>query len=124
MKNVRRFFSIALVVLLGFPLFASFFAAQAQSANLPACCRRNGAHRCMEMAAMAASSATPAVHAVCPAFPHNQASAQTGVWNHSASPQSAGRLETRPAVIGQVEAGYRIASTRSRHKRGPPARNC
>jgi hypothetical protein len=120
---VRRFLSIALVLLLGMPLFASFVAAQGQSANLPACCRRNGAHRCMEMATMAASYAQPRVHAICPALPRNQASVQTGVWSHSSVQQSATRLDARPAAVAQAEAGYRIAATRSCHKRGPPARN-
>jgi hypothetical protein len=112
-----------LVLLLIVPLFASVFEAQAQRASLPACCRRNGSHHCMELASMVPASAKPAVRAICPAFPRANASAQNSVWSHFCAPQSATRLDARPAAVAQAEAGYRIASTRSRHKRGPPSRN-
>jgi hypothetical protein len=107
-----------LVLVLGLPLCASLFQAQAEQAGMPACCRRSGAHRCM--AGMGTRSGQPVAHAVCSMFPHAAASAQTGVWSMAGEQQASAKLDIRPAVVGQVEAGYRISFGRARQKRGPP----
>jgi len=125
---VRRLLSIALILVLGLPLFSSIFEAQAQLSRLPACCRRNGGHHCMEMAGMGqaatkAASNQPTVRAVCPCLPRSTASVESAAWSHSGARQASTRLDTQPAVIGQVEAGYRISFHRARQKRGPPQQN-
>jgi hypothetical protein len=72
---MRRGFSIFLILFFGFGPLSVFI--DSEDANLPACCRRHGAHHCaltMRMATMmrdAASSKTPmfSVPATCPEFP-------------------------------------------------------
>jgi hypothetical protein len=108
---------------LGLPLFASALGLGRQ-AQLPICCRRGGVHHCMEMAGMdAASNAAPAVRMTCPAFPRMAAQAHTGVWSFDGAGAVSATVVTQPAVMGQVEAGYRISFGRARQKRGPPVRN-
>ena len=68
----------------------------------------------------AASNAAPAVRMTCPAFPRMTAQAHTGVWSFDGWGGVAGEGVAQPAVVGQVEAGYRISFGRARQKRGPP----
>ena len=70
---MRRAFSILLVLLFGLgPLSA---IAGGEDANLPACCRRNGAHHCAMAARMAARmrQVDPQAHLsaplTCPSYP-------------------------------------------------------
>lgn len=65
-----------------------------------------------------------APHECCPRFPKVFFSGATGAHLFTA-PQSAlfySALQSHPAVFTQTEALYRIASERSRLKRGPPSR--
>lgn len=114
---------MVLLCVLGLPLFASALEVGSQ-AQLPICCRRAGLHHCMEMAGMdAASQAAPAVRMTCPAFPRMTAQAHTGVWSFDGAGAVTASVVTQPAVVGQVEAGYRISFGRARQKRGPPRKN-
>jgi hypothetical protein len=118
---MRRALAILLTCVLGLPLFASALALGGQS-QLPICCRRAGAHHCMEMAGMdAASNAAPAVRMTCPAFPRMAAQAHTGVWSFDGAGSVSTSIVVRHNVVGQVEAGYRISFGRARQKRGPPS---
>jgi hypothetical protein len=120
---MRRLLSMLLMAVLGLPLVASAFGG-ARAMQLPACCRRGGAHHCMEMADMgSAANDKPALRMTCPAFPRGAASVATGVWSLVAVGTASGELVTQPAVVGQVEAGYRISFGRARQKRGPPTQN-
>lgn len=120
---MRRALAIFLTCVLGLPLFASALGLSQQS-QLPLCCRRNGAHRCMQMAGMdAASQTATTLRMTCPAFPRNNAQAHTGVWSFDNAHTASATLVPQPSAVGQVEAGYRIAFHRSRHKRGPPPQN-
>lgn len=73
--QMRRGFSILLILFLGLgPLSA--MVPGSEDANLPACCRRNGAHHCamnMQMAAMMAKIADPrpafSAPLTCPLYP-------------------------------------------------------
>jgi hypothetical protein len=119
---MRRALAILLLCVLGLPLCASALGL-GQQAQLPICCRRGGVHHCMEMAGMdAASNKAPSVRMTCPAFPRMAAQAQTGVWSFDGAGPAAAMPVTQPAVVGQVEAGYRISFGRARQKRGPPVR--
>jgi hypothetical protein len=119
---MRRALAILVLCVLGLPLCASALGLGAQT-QLPICCRRGGMHHCVEMEAMdAASGKAPSVRMTCPAFPRMAAQAQTGVWSFDGAGPAAAMPVTQPAVVGQVEAGYRISFGRARQKRGPPVR--
>jgi len=120
---MRQALAIVLTCVLGLPLLASAISLSQQS-QLPICCRRAGAHHCMDMAGIDMSSkAAPAVRMTCPAFPRTAAQAQTGVWNFDAPPVVSTSIVSQATTVGQVEAGYRISSGRARQKRGPPMQN-
>jgi hypothetical protein len=96
------------------------------NANLPACCRRTGAHHCSSNAAdereSSSGTAVQAIRHACPYFP-----ATTSLTGHSdtALPKNSdaifASLLSHPAVQAQTEARYRVSSGRSHQKRGPPA---
>jgi len=123
---VRRLLSIALVLLLGLPLFASVFEAQAQRASLPACCRRNGAHHCrmsaQEMQALLDGHHFATVHSKCPLYPaapvtlHRQ-----DLSFDSAKPALPETPDSLAQKTAQIAAWARAAEAGARHKRGPPA---
>jgi len=113
---MRRLVSIALMVVLGLPLFASVWG-RAQSSRLPVCCRRGGAHQCLEMGT---ASEQPVVRMTCPAYPRVTSTVQAGVWTVAGACDSVVGVVSQPAVVGQVEAGYRISDGRAWQKRGPP----
>ena len=121
---VRRILSFTLLLLFSFPLISPLLALTAGSdANLPACCRRNGAHHCMRMTRPTESSGVTlsAVPQRCPAFPAVVNQVRHG--NLSLSPASlifAG-IVSHPAVKPQTQARARVALDRSCQKRGPPA---
>jgi hypothetical protein len=117
---MHRLIAIAMLLVLGLAAAAPVLAAQSDSSHIAACCRRNGAHQCSGMAKTAASE-TPIFRASCSAFPHAPAATQAGVWSVAIFSRSETRLTSLPTLLGQVEAGYRIALDRSRHKRGPPS---
>jgi hypothetical protein len=69
---MRRGFSIFLILLFGLGPLSSLIDGS-EDANLPACCRRHGAHHCaiLGMAAQAQSGQSPLVSApmTCPSYP-------------------------------------------------------
>jgi hypothetical protein len=115
---MRRVLSTVLTVVALLPLLATLLAT-GSTVQLPMCCRRAGVHHCMQMAGPETSGI--AVRAVCPAFPRQQSSVHTEAWSISAASTASVAWLQQPTILGQVEAGYRIASLRSRQKRGPPS---
>jgi len=116
-EQMRQVLSVWMVVLFSFPLIAPAFASQAE-ANVPVCCRRHGAHRCMAMSSEPGTQSS--VGAKC------RVSAAS-LWTLQLHPVFAAQLQTavaalvaNPASKAQTEARYRIAFSRSRQKRGPP----
>jgi hypothetical protein len=124
---MRRAFSILFVLLFGLgPLSA---IAGGEDANLPACCRRNGAHHCAMTARMAArmrqaesgSAATISAPITCPSYP--------GLSAIFTAPDPALLASTvrMPATKAQAfaSAAICIAPTSSPNRdhagRGPPA---
>jgi hypothetical protein len=123
--GVRRFLSITLLVLFSLPLISPVLAlATGPGANLPACCRRNGAHHCMlKMQASESSGNGVSLSAIprrCPAYP----AIVTQVQHRDLSLQAASlifaEIVSHPSVKTQTQARARVALDRSRQKRGPP----
>jgi hypothetical protein len=109
---------------IGFSLIAPGVLLDAAS-NLPACCRRSGAHRCtMNMDEAASNSGMPAqaIRQTCPSFPvaiAAPACANLALPRPSAAVFAA--LLSHPSIQFQTEARYRVSFSRSHQKRGPPA---
>src|SRR5487761_892946 len=73
-RSVRRFLAFSMLLLFSFPLVTPLLALSANpDANLPACCRRNGAHHCqMKVERMSTSAHQTAFYAnpsKCPFYP-------------------------------------------------------
>ncbi len=120
---MRRVLSFTLLLLFSLPLISPVLALTVTSdANLPACCRRNGAHHCTRLIHSTESSG-PSLSAIrqhCPAYPAVVTSARHGDLSfHAASLIFAG-IVSHPTVKPQTQARARVALDLSRQKRGPP----
>jgi hypothetical protein len=128
---MRRVLASLLLALFSFPLIAVVFASDSAS-QVPACCRRDGAHRCSMLGSMMGSmmdggmeSPGPAFQAIrpkCPFYPSTTVSpAETKV----AIPRSYLRIfgSSVCSQVAAVRAESRscISFNRSHQKRGPPA---
>jgi hypothetical protein len=123
---VRRLLSITLLLLFSYPLIAPVFAlGGTMEANLPACCRKNGVHRCTlsdeQAAALSRGEQLPAAYGICPMFP-----ATPGLSHHSQltfdrPAMFYAEALSHPAQHRQTEAWARVALAGARHKRGPPS---
>ena len=114
-----------LLVLFSSPLIAPLFASEG-AADLPACCRRAGAHHCSGMGpslAEAPGQAFAAMHARCPVYPHATRNFELRQSSLTSSGCCRAELVAHPAGRAQTEARHRSSSVRARHKRGPPARH-
>jgi len=117
---------VVLLVVVSCSLIApALFAGD--GSNLPACCRRDGAHRCaMRTAASAQESpdglAIRTPSPVCPAFP-KLGPVPSGAKTPGLQAAQAifASLMQHPAVQPQTEALYRVSFTRTGQKRGPPS---
>jgi len=124
-QAVRRLLAFSLLLFFNLPMVSPLFALSANSeANLPACCRRNGAHHCNMQMPPAASNG-PAISSIpekCPAYPrpatlvrisHAQLQGEAFVF---AIPTAAAFVKPH----AQTRAKAAIKSLH--HKRGPPTR--
>jgi hypothetical protein len=122
---VRRVLSFILLLLFSFPLISPVLALTASSdANLPACCRRNGAHHCARTAHAADSSVTgtnlSATPQHCPAYPAVLTSARHGDLSFHATSLIFAGIISHPTVRAQTQPRTRVALDISPQKRGPP----
>jgi len=125
-RSVRRLLALSLLLIFSFPLASPLFALSPNSdANLPVCCRRNGAHHCeMKIQRTNASAGRDVISSIpvkCPFYPR----AATLVRHNDA------RLHSNAGVL--VELAHdatvktptytfvRIAFDTAWQKRGPPA---
>ena len=114
--------TFALLSAIGFSLIAPGILLDAQS-DLPACCRRSGAHHCignMDEAASNSGISLQAIRQTCPSF----AIAAPVCANLALPKPSAAvfaELLSHPSIQFQTEARYRVSFGRSHQKRGPPA---
>jgi hypothetical protein len=120
---MRRVLAILLMLAFGLPLIAPALAFGPDDSQLPACCRRNGAHHCAMMSEVSvnASRRLTTVSGRCPCPPITRLALMLP---HALSTQHNSASVTwiigQPAIIREAEAGYRISFHRSRQKRGPP----
>jgi hypothetical protein len=120
---VRRFSSIVLLLLFSLPLISPVLALVAASdVNLPACCRRSGAHHCTGTMRPNESSgpAFSAIPQCCPAYPAVVTVVRHGDLSFQTAPLIFAGVISHPAVKPQTEARARVALDLSRQKRGPP----
>jgi hypothetical protein len=122
---VRRLIGITLLLLFSLPLISPVLALAASSdANLPACCRRNGAHHCsMKMHQAESSGHGPSFSAIpqrCPAYPAMVTSARHGDLSFYTASLIFAEVVSHPSVKAQTSARARVALDRSRQQRGPP----
>ncbi|MGI8745430.1 MAG: hypothetical protein ACR2NN_23230 [Bryobacteraceae bacterium] len=121
---MRRISATLLLGIISFSLIGPAFAGA--DSKLPACCRRDGKHRCamMNMAGQEESSSGLAVNAArqkCPNYPKAGAVQAYSKTVLLTSFQTMSALTLRhPAIQKQTETHYPISFSRSRQKRGPP----
>jgi hypothetical protein len=119
----RRILSIVLLVVFSLPLLAqaTTWTQRDTDANLPACCRRHGAHEC-HMKQLAQPQDKHEFSERCPFRPLHGTPALSEV---SIGLPCATGLTLPPvnveALCAAAETSWRTARERSRHKRGPPA---
>ena len=123
---MRRLIGITLLLLFSLPLISPAWALSATSgANLPACCRRNGAHHCIMNMQQAESSgpgiSLSATPQRCPACPATVTNLQHGDLSFQAASLIFAEIVSHPSLKAQTTARARVALDRARHKRGPPA---
>jgi hypothetical protein len=123
---VRSFLAILQLLLLSLPTFASVATLRTGSeANLPACCRRSGAHHCMlsaeHQAALMAGVNAVAVPQRCPLCPKALPASQHAPASLAPSAAIFAQVVSHPAIAAQTLAKFRISRDRSRQKRGPPS---
>jgi hypothetical protein len=126
---MRRILAITLLIAFGFPLAQPILAATADpEAQLPACCRRHGAHHCgMRMAAMmammAASNSGPTFTAPpCPFYPAPATTPQfSAATIRTSRPQIAGPLPIPATLAAPGAHRPHTILTSANPKRGPPS---
>jgi len=124
---MRRGFSILLILFFGLgPLSAMIDGTE--DANLPACCRRNGAHHCamnMQMAAIMAKIADPrpafSAPLTCPLYPGPAITIMAPV--HALTAAHAGPVFASAHSLApvSVRAAAHSMPSRTHAGRGPPA---
>ena len=125
-RSVRRLLAISLLLLFGLPLVSPLFALSANpDANLPACCRRNGAHHChLKMEQIGAfNNQAPSFTAPsqCPFYPrmvtavrHNDARLHRAATLHA-------ELVSFAAMKPVSHVFVHVTLDTAWQKRGPPA---
>lgn len=117
---VRRAPAILLLGIFGFSLIVPVLAVDSAS-KLPACCRRDGEHRCAMSSAR--SEAAALIQAVCPAYPKTGA---TPAYSKTAvaglCQVVAGPTASESTYRAQTAALAHSSFSRTRQKRGPPKR--
>jgi hypothetical protein len=123
--NVRRLVTITLLILFSLPLISPALALTASSgANLPICCRKNGAHHCMLMQQTESSGPEVRLSAIpqhCPAYPAVVTQIKHGDLSLHAASLIFAEIVSHPSIKTQTQARARVALDRSRQKRGPPS---
>jgi hypothetical protein len=115
----RRASAISLLCAIAFAFLAPFLADP--DSNLPACCRKNGAHHCSDMGQMDTDTSFHSVRDRCPSFPTTAAAPATGAIAFIHPSESiAISLVANSAIPIQTKPASRVLFSRSRQKRGPP----
>lgn len=117
---MRQVLTILLLGLFGFSLASPLAFASDADSQLPACCRRNGAHHCVMAATLPPSG--PAVEATpCRSFPGAQVlPAPTGTVLLRISQGIFAHVFSEPTRQSLAEERCLTRAGRSHQKRGPP----
>ena len=122
---MRRALSFVLLLLFSLPLISPLLALTANSdLNLPACCRRNGAHRCfktMNPGAATAGTQLSAIPKPCPSYPAVVTSLRHIDLSSPKTSLIFAEIVSHPTLKLQTEARARVALDRARQMRGPPS---
>jgi len=120
---MRRLLAISLLLLFSLPLISPLFALTANmNGNLPACCRRNGAHHCT-MTVLGEQSQgiqLSAVREKCPAYPKAIAPLQRNDLSLRTSAPLFVGLAVSSADKAPRDSCAWIELDRSMQERGPP----
>ncbi|MBV8731556.1 MAG: hypothetical protein JO336_17255 [Acidobacteriia bacterium] len=119
---MRRVSAISVLFAIAYLLIAPLAFAETES-RLPACCRRNGVHHCIEANRSAAPGAVfQTIGDKCPLYPVTAAPpvSPSATLHANTSGRFAG-LVSHPSIRFQTEARFRSSCIRSRLKRGPPS---
>jgi hypothetical protein len=114
---VSKAITVALVLVFAFDAVSPTLFAGA-GPNLPACCRRDGQHRCITQSATAEGLQLNTVR--CRYFPKNATAPGGQRWVPPSSRHVTAVVFSHPAAKAQTEAYYRISLMRGSQKRGPP----
>ena len=119
---MRRVSAISVLFAIAFLLIAPLAFAETES-RLPACCRRNGAHHCIEASRTAAPGlVSQIVGDKCPLYPVTAAPpVSPSAALHANASAIVARLVSHSSIRFQTEARFRSSCIRSRLKRGPPS---
>src|SRR5579863_673680 len=118
--SVRRVWAYLLAMIFGFSPVAPGLLAK-DSPDVPACCRRLGAHHCAFLAQLPLG---PAIKGVCSEYGRSPAvlappeSIKTAVLK--ASPAVVAAVVSHPSTATQTPSRYCFSFNRSHYKRGPP----
>jgi hypothetical protein len=128
MRVLRKLIAIALLAFFGLPFASTLLALSPKSdANLPACCRRDGKHHCMETMSEAGTTLNDgkrisAPLEKCPYCPGMVTANHGRDMLYASSAEILLASFSNPtAVIAQTESKRRISRDRSKQKRGPPS---
>jgi hypothetical protein len=128
MRVLRKLLAIALLAVFSLPFASTLLAlAPGSGSQLPACCRRDGKHHCMETMAAADvalrdGKRISAPLKKCPYSPSMlNAQHSHDVLSASSAEADFASFSGPAAVAAQAESKRRISRDRSRQKRGPPA---
>ncbi len=122
---MRKLLSLLLLAVFSLPLLLPALAlAQGPESNLPACCRRNGAHHCMmsaqEMAALLNGTRASAPRPHCPNYPIAITTLRhVDLATPKATPSLASVVR-RSAMLIPSETRTRLAVDTTHLTRGPP----
>jgi len=107
---------------MGLPIAATLLASGA--AALPACCRRDGKHRCMRRADLrierGPAPSISGTEAKCLQFPQTMGVMIHGPIGLSVSAAVFAEIISHPAVAPQTLSNYCVSLVRWHQKRGPP----
>ena len=120
-RVVRRSLAISLLLMFSLPLIAPLFALQLANGQLPACCRRNGAHHCsMQISSESRGMRFEAIRSKCPAYPKAITSLKRNELSLQATALLLSVAPVRPAGDIRTKAHVRMTLYRSEQERGPP----
>ena len=118
---MRRFLAIVIVALFWLVPFAALLPGSAES-QLPACCRRHGAHHCAMMSMGASDSATPGHSFAAPNHcPRYAVSPLPILQKFLAARQTTASFRLNGLIDTRVEPLARSSASKNLSVRGPPA---